>query len=69
MMVHQQLRAAGAICREAAAQQRYPLAHIGILGLNPAAINRSHRAPPRGVDALGIAFRCGRPDSWLKQTT
>ena len=47
MMGHQQFIPVGAIGRRTAAQKRYPLEDIAILGLDPAAIDRSERSPLR----------------------
>src|SRR5260370_39898279 len=52
MMGYQQFRPAGAIRRRTAAQKRYPLRHIAILCLDPAAIDRSERTP-LGTTLLG----------------
>jgi hypothetical protein len=46
-MGHQQLGPIGAISRQTAAQKRYPLRHIAVPGLDPAAIDRSERTPLR----------------------
>ena len=42
---HPQLGPGGVVSRRTAAEKRYPLRHIAILGLEPAAIDRSHRDP------------------------
>ena len=51
-MGHPQLRPGGAVSGRTAAQERYPLRHIAIFDLDPAAIDRSHRTP-EGKTLLG----------------
>src|SRR6516162_11207033 len=44
-MGHPRLRPGGAKGRRSAAQERYPLHHVAIFGLDPPAISRSQRTP------------------------
>jgi hypothetical protein len=47
MVGHEHLRPGGAVSRRTAAHKRYPLDDIAILGLDPAAIDRTERTPLR----------------------
>jgi hypothetical protein len=46
-MGHPQLRPGGAVSGRTGAQETYPLRHIAIFDLDPAAIDRSLRTPER----------------------